>query len=116
MAPEAPPGTFKYHVYFDGNNCGGGIIGERHILTAGHCFIAKDQQFIRTPGKVIAGTNDWQQITSDAVTRKVIKVFVPRSYGGPSEDRSSAISDIAVVEVIQFITAIVYHLSLVMYP
>ena len=74
------------------NRCGGSIIGEKHILTAVHCFFKGGKEYIDIKiMRIVAGTN---AIDDDqSVVKKVQAVYIKKGYPTIWE------RDIAVVKV-----------------
>ncbi|OXU26580.1 hypothetical protein TSAR_012018 [Trichomalopsis sarcophagae] len=69
--------------------CGGGIIGDKYILTAAHCFIDKDGSFYNKAYTVVAGSTDLNLDEGIEITPE--KVYVHKGYQPPNFDNDIAI-------------------------
>ena len=102
----ANPGEFKYAVALQRNGrtiCSGAIIDDEYILTAAHCVINSDNEFIKGKIVVVAGTNDLQARDTSRRERTVIRMYVPESYINYPTNTDYAEDDIAILRVKYFI-------------
>lgn len=72
--------------------CGGGIIGDKYILTAAHCFIKEDGSFYNLPYRVLAGVTDLN-LGDEGIEIAAEKVYVHKGY------KPRANNDIAILKV-----------------
>lgn len=85
---EAKPGQFPYQVslrYANSHICGGSIISDRWIVTAGHCIITNVSNLVAVVGA--------HRISGDGVVYNLNKAIVHENY-----DSSTIKNDIALVQ------------------
>lgn len=73
--------------------CGGAIIDDQFILTAAHCAIHTDGEFVNLPYKIVASCVDLND-TKDAIEINVEKIYAHKAFAPPSLE-----NDIAVLKV-----------------
>lgn len=72
--------------------CGGGIIGDKYILTAAHCFIDEDGLFFNEDYTVVAGTTNLN--LDQGIEIPAEKVYVHKGFQPPNFE-----NDIAILKV-----------------
>ncbi|XP_008208886.1 transmembrane protease serine 4-like [Nasonia vitripennis] len=96
-AEAANEGQFKYQVSIQVHKrhiCGGGIIADKFVLTAAHCFINDLRRYVDLPYKVVAGTSDLSANSSVEVNGDM--VYTLARFAPPPYD-----NDIAVLKLSQ---------------
>lgn len=97
---DALAGQFPHQVSLEigGQSiCGGGIISERFIVSAAHCFITENT-FQRTPMKAVAGTHNLRSHYTTRQEADVDVVYIPRDYLKKGR-QTHPLADISVIKV-----------------
>lgn len=100
----AQDGQFPYHasIVIDGTfKCGGALIGQSHVLTAGHCFTNSTGDFEADDVKVLIGHTSINEEWNAKIIIGVDKVFTPSTYS-ESNGGIFITDDIAVLKVLPF--------------
>lgn len=98
---NADEGDYPYQVSLmvQGQSiCGGTIYSDRFVITAAHCVIDEEGEFMGLPIKVVAGITDLNVKTKHRVVADVAQIFVLKEYN-PNDIFSRPTADIAVLKV-----------------
>ncbi|XP_023345529.1 chymotrypsin-2 isoform X2 [Eurytemora carolleeae] len=93
---DAVPGEFPWMVMvkIEKGVCGGTIISRKHILSAAHCFVDKDNHEMRHPTDVLIYVERFQR-TFGGKAEKVTKIIIRKDYNVETSE-----NDIAVLELV----------------